>query len=552
MILHGKDIVFEKDDWWDVSEKNKEDNCQISYKCKLVDKIQSEKTIIGMIKVWCHDDLNKNVVLKNKDDFQKMHDDNDHAYYSIGSDTYYDNLRSFFGNDYKEILRYFNDISLIMDEVNESCLYNNRNYFYKSDTSKLLEEKTKAELKDIKKKSSDEELSLIKNFSKNLEKIYEDEKSIINSYSSDEINMFKYLMNDENIIDKAITLQEEFDNLNEIRDFLYEKKELNYSIFTLHLKMHSFLEKLNDEDLYYKELEETSYFSKIIYDEKNNSDKTNNIIMKMHRKDNVTYVFNQMKNREKNKIKEIMDSNDGLYQINACRTNETLISFFDLFTEAHTPSIRRTSDIGKPLYYPCDMPEQVMYIGEKIDSCKFNAEIQKRKNSTVNSKDNKIVYDGEYDYRRKNLFNEIKFNENNGLKNELNKMRESDRKILIDSLKKTIRYKSYKCFLNDFFENIGKEIDKSIFFDVVSKKEMLFILKVCSFVSRNMFLIIFNDISSTALKIITNIAQKKNFICLYVKEHSSSNDHLKETQSYKELPKMSNYLKIEESEVSGS
>lgn len=62
MILHGKDIVFEKDDWWDVSEKNKEDNCQISYKCKLVDKIQSEKTIIGMIKVWCHDDLNKNVV----------------------------------------------------------------------------------------------------------------------------------------------------------------------------------------------------------------------------------------------------------------------------------------------------------------------------------------------------------------------------------------------------------------------------------------------------------------------------------------------------------
>ncbi|KOY72151.1 hypothetical protein [Apilactobacillus kunkeei] len=450
VILHGKKLIFEKDDWREYGGKNRDYNRQISYKCKLLDESQDKTTAIGMIKVWCHSDLRKEIdKLENKDDFAKANADPKRTYYTMGSDTYYDNLRSFFGDDYKEILRYFNDLSFLISELRDNISY-----------------------KIIKHKKP-----LIKNF------FEESQKEAPSNDDSDEFELSKCLKPKGKISYKMLK-SEGLDDLKALKK-LEELKKI-------------------------KDIKETSYLSKHIYvTEDKSKEEIDYALSEMHRKENVTYLFSQSKNYEN---KKRMDSKKGLYRINADRSSDILKNFFDLFTKAETPSIRRVGDIGKQLYYPCDMPEQVMFIN---DDKKINEKIKTAYDDKP-SKENEIVYDDEYDYRRKNLLYKIKLNRDVELEDEFNNLREFDKEILTDSFRKVFDYRIYKRCLCKLIEVDTKQIKNCS----LDKDEMLMILKICSFISRNMFLIILKDISEDTLRIIENIAKLKNFIILYVKNDS--------------------------------
>lgn len=451
VILHGKDIIFEKDEWKELLSEDEKVDYKISYKCKLLDKSQNKTTTIGMIKVWCHDDLTRKILLENKDDFERLNDDSEKKYYSIGSDTYYDNLRSFFGDDYKEILRYFNDISFLISELTDNMSYK----IIKS--KKILIKKLFG--KDQKENDCEDNLG--------------------------EFKVTKCLKPKGNI--KYIFKLEKFVNLKELKKI----REL-------------------------KNLKETAYLSKYVYKQESDTDKIDEIISEIHRKENVTYLFDISTDSEKNSKMKRLDSKGKIKLVPWERTIDSLKNIFDWFTEAHTPSIRRIGDIGERLYYPCDMPEQVMFIGKGLEISDLNKKIQNDDKNIENKTKNKIVYDEEYDYRRKNLFYKISLNKNIELRTELNNLRESDKEILVDALRKSVDYTTYKNHIRRFMDGDSKNNDDFIFRGV-TENEMLMILKICSFVSRNMFLIILEDISKKTIRIIKNIANAKNFIVLYVK-----------------------------------
>lgn len=124
IALHGKDIIFIKDDWedWGFGNVNDKKIFQISYKCFLTDENESKP--IGMVKIWNDSQINGDEKtihiddeIKSIDDLKKIKREEKYRYFSLGTSTYYENLKSIVSDqeDYEIVLSFFNDISLLFD-----------------------------------------------------------------------------------------------------------------------------------------------------------------------------------------------------------------------------------------------------------------------------------------------------------------------------------------------------------------------------------------------------------------------------------------------------
>lgn len=161
VLLHGKKLRFTNDEWVDIEpnikgQKNDNNKFEVSYKCKLFNKSYEYIKDIGMIKIWSnkneikYNDLGLEEVVKNDDniefieDFRNANGQENVNYYSFGTDTYYENLKTLFTNpdDYKAMLYSLNDISLLMnsekDDEEKDEKEKNEEEQIKSDIRKTL------------------------------------------------------------------------------------------------------------------------------------------------------------------------------------------------------------------------------------------------------------------------------------------------------------------------------------------------------------------------------------------------------------------------------
>lgn len=576
VILHGKDIIFEEDEWREFVSQNEEDDYKISYKCKLKDKSQNKITTIGMIKVWSKKYLEEGekIDLNDKNDFKR----NKLDYYSIGSDTYYDNLKTIFGDDYKEILRYFNDISFIISENEKDDLkdFINRKL---SEIEDKEQEITRNELKSIEKYYNDKSIeNSIDNFSKDIKEILKNENKLLKTDGTidEKIN---YIREHESILDKEYKLENIALDLKKIEKCFSEKikisRELNslffktdyYENYEYNQKMESFFDDpsnyLSSDDL--KEKEDNhdkdaidSYFDNIAVEQESltkghesfTKEEFNDVIKGIHTKNNVTYQFNDSFNDETSKI----NSNDGFYKVNLKtmekeknENNEenekenALIKLCCLFVRTNAPSIRRIGDIGKPLYYACDSPNQVMVIDDgDLELNNLNNYLNDKVTEENGLKNKNTLYDLEYEYKKRNLFKKISLEQEVNIESGFGHLRNDDKDILINSLKESMDYDSLKKQLRSFEKNKDKDNLKKNSL-TIDEQEMFMILKICSLVSRNMFLIISKVVSDKCLEVIKNIMKQKHSICIYI-------DGINQIDNGNDLENLSNYINREKGE----
>ncbi|KOY77131.1 hypothetical protein RZ71_10410 [Apilactobacillus kunkeei] len=571
VILHGKDIIFEKDEWKELLSEDEKLDYKISYKCKLYDDVQNKTKTIGMLKVWSNESLKgrETIDLKSKDDFKNKNGDN--CYYSIGSDTYYDNLRTIFGDDYKEVLRYFNDISLLIYERIEleqklSKKAVEEKKLNEEKISRALEEinkNTLLEFEDIKKYKNSSNIPFVKSLCKDIVKCLESEDELLKDYGSHDDKIY-YMRKNEDIYTKELTIEGILFDLDKLRGMFSDKAKISRNLNHFSYQGYFYSQ---DEDSYEDPDDEPSEENKID-DKKNEIGRSyfenivkklesiekkefNNTVKEMHKKKNVTYQFNIASNN----YTEYMNSRKGLYVLPSKAERNEMYELCYLFIKPSSPSIRRVGDIGKPLYYACDSPEQVMIIDGELNLNTLNEKIEEKSRDKERKEKNNTVYDNEYDYKKQNLFKKINLKQNPNVKNDLEHLRTTDKDVLVKSLKDSMDYESYKKHLKFIMKkeneevvesNIEKNKDKEKDCETndinIDETEISMILRICFLVSRNMFLIINERVSKECLEVIKNIMIEKNSICLYFDESNNDNKKLKKISDYIKKEK---YKKIE-------